>query len=970
MDAVSTSMPPPSGETNFSAFITTFGLLSLLYALFRRFNRISVSYLPGPPAQSFMLGNLPELFQSQAGEPDFKYQREYGGIVRIKGVFGEDRLLISDPKALQYIFHTSGYRFQKWPERTEISRVLMGRGLLWADGETHRRQRKVMLPGFGTTELKAFVPIFQKSAVELTMQWNDIVVSSPNQSAVFNVASWLSRATMDSIGEAAFDYQFGALSNTKNEFMEAYLGLMSDTLGCPPDSAIFMQTALPIWILQFMSKYSGRRNLVHARRTAEIANGVTRGLVKSKAEALLQGKGNKDILSLLVKANASENVGTKLTEEEMLAQMRTILLAGHETSATSMCWVLLELARHPDVQDRLRQEIRTTEMVIKARGDTDFAATDMENMPYLNAVLKESMRYHPALYQNYRQAVHDDILPLSKPIETSTGMINNIPIARGTKVILSIAAYHRNKEIFGEDADVYNPDRWLKPSDGSKKGPSVGMFSNLLTFSGGVRSCIGWKFALYEMQALTIEIVNNFQLSPTPDIERLRREACLVMLPTLEDEQLKGENLPLRISLAARDIWRRQPTGLQVVCSNIQLNIQLSSSLIVGNIGYVTVRLYPKRWLLTRYFSTETRASDSGESENIDHSDSIFSTKESAWDHVFANLDDYASRSLPSRREQRPHAKSVRRFSRRQTMTAREISAFDEIFNMIFDAASKHEDMKSRLASGSEARASDTAAFDNDASDLFTTLRRNSRVLKWTEEQDESLDRKKEEIDLCVNDAELLQWAQREVLGVFSDTSRTSQQSGVEAIPEQPEGDSKNNFTSSPPSSSPSATHIQTYPHLVAYLMRTFRDKYRDPYLALALFNQVRHRSLISYVFGCSTQVYNELIETKWSWFRDLKGVHDALEEMIVNGVQVDSRTRKLIDIVRREVGERNAWAEDLEVRGGEVWNILLRIEHFLSKSTSTKKGTLKWDEWKKQPLGDQDGDRWGFNKWLSSAEN
>ena len=74
-----------------------------------------------------------------------------------------------------------------------------------------------------------------------------------------------------------------------------------------------------------------------------------------------------------------------------------------------------------------------------------------------------------------------------------------------------------------------------------------------LSFAGGVRTCIGWKFALYEMLALTVEIINNFELNITPDIDRLRREACLVMLPTLEGEQLRGENLPLRVNLAARD---------------------------------------------------------------------------------------------------------------------------------------------------------------------------------------------------------------------------------------------------------------------------------------------------------------------------------------------------------------------------------------------------------------------------------
>jgi len=167
--------------------------------------------------------------------------------------------------------------------------------------------------------------------------------------------------------------------------------------------------------------------------------------------------------------------------------------------------------------------------------------------------IKESMRVHPAVYQNYRQAAHNDVLPLSKPINTTDGkVITKLPIPKGMKIILSIAAYNRNTEIFGEDAHIYNPDRWFRES-GEKKGPTLGVHGNLLTFAGGVRTCIGWRFALYEMLALTVEIINNFELFPTPDIDRLRREACLVMLPTLEGEQLKGENLPLRVAIAPRD---------------------------------------------------------------------------------------------------------------------------------------------------------------------------------------------------------------------------------------------------------------------------------------------------------------------------------------------------------------------------------------------------------------------------------
>ena len=100
--------------------------------------------------------------------------------------------------------------------------------------------------------------------------------------------------------------------------MKAYFGLMhvthviysrtrkltiyrSDTLGSPPKSAIFIQTIFPVWVLQIMAKFSRARNLVHARYTAELANEVTRQLVRSKAEALLEGKGKKDILTLLGK---------------------------------------------------------------------------------------------------------------------------------------------------------------------------------------------------------------------------------------------------------------------------------------------------------------------------------------------------------------------------------------------------------------------------------------------------------------------------------------------------------------------------------------------------------------------------------------------------------------------------------------------------------------------------------------------
>ncbi len=76
---------------------------------------------------------------------------------------------------------------------------------------------------------------------------------------------------------------------------------------------------------------------------------------------------------------------------------RTLLLAGHETSATSTLWILLELARHPDVQDRLRSEIRAVEHAVHGRGDSEFTSKDFESMTYTTAVMKEAMRLHPGV---------------------------------------------------------------------------------------------------------------------------------------------------------------------------------------------------------------------------------------------------------------------------------------------------------------------------------------------------------------------------------------------------------------------------------------------------------------------------------------------------------------------------------------------------------------------------------------------
>jgi Mtf2-like protein len=243
---------------------------------------------------------------------------------------------------------------------------------------------------------------------------------------------------------------------------------------------------------------------------------------------------------------------------------------------------------------------------------------------------------------------------------------------------------------------------------------------------------------------------------------------------------------------------------------------------------------------------------------------------------------------------------------RRQTMSNQELIAFEDMFNIVFTAANER-----RLAEDGA-----TAAFNIDTrtplGDFLKNLSKHPRVRLKGENTE--LDKLKEQLALCQSDYAMLEWAEREVFGPSIRAAEAARAAASEGKP-------------SPP-------HLQPplYPHLLATLMSTARERYDDPHLALALFEHARNLSPLSYIFGCTTPAYNELLETRWDSFRDLRGVHAALEEMRANGVSPDSRTRALVDDVRREVGARTIWLEESETGSGEVWTMLKEIERLVAR--------------------------------------
>ncbi|KAF9235250.1 cytochrome P450 [Melanogaster broomeanus] len=531
--------------------------LALIYFVFKRLTRSSLPDICGPKSSSFLLGNLVELYQGPACETDFRWQRLYGNVIRFKGAFGEDQLMITDPKALQRIFSTSGYLYPKAEDHRVLSQILLGPGVAWAEGDVHKRQKKVIVPAFGGPESKALLTIFTRCAESVSAKWIDIIGDSSDEKVILNVHAWLSRATLDAIGEAGFDVQFGAIRGDEHPLRRVYDNMMNDIFNFPSVPQIFLQAVskyIPVVVLKGMTKYGSNPRFQRMRDLQNVGNEVAKELVQEKAESLLQSKGSRDVFTLLVKANMDADAKNKLTEEELLAQMRTILFAGHETTSNTVSWALLELARHPKVQSRLRAEIRITQAAIHARGGSHFTIADFEAMPYTTAVMKEVLRYRCVTYHAMRVASRDDVLPLSQPITTESGdVLKEVPVPKGTRIVASLAAYNRITELWGEDAHEFNPDRWLEGIANGQKQVPIGVYSNLMTFLAGVRSCVGWRFSIIEIQAFLVELVGKFEFGMTDKAARIRGGPCVVMVPTVEGDADGVAQLPLAVSIATWD---------------------------------------------------------------------------------------------------------------------------------------------------------------------------------------------------------------------------------------------------------------------------------------------------------------------------------------------------------------------------------------------------------------------------------
>ncbi|KAJ6568677.1 cytochrome P450 [Mycena capillaripes] len=501
--------------------------------------------VPGPESDHLFLGNRLQIFTSVEDDQEGLWTAQYGRTVRINTFLGFSQLFTTDTKAVQHIFSNSDV-YQKPAMRRYFLGRVAGPGVLVAEEDVHKKQVRINCanPAFGPAEVRALTGIFVENGDQLRDLWGDRAAQSGGI-ALVNVIPDFSTATLDIIGQAGFKYDFHSLGadskGRRDELHEAFA-----TISAAGDRAGLMdvlkgEVPLLRWPRKKIDKVIDNSQAVMRR--------IGQGLLRDSKQKIALGisvdsVASRDLLSLLVRANTTEDIpeAQRLSDEDVLAQVPTFLVAGHETflNSTAATWALFALAENREIQTRLRDEVLTVD-------NENPSMDELNALYYLDCVVRETLRAHAPVVASFRVAMRDDVIPLGTPYTDRTGTVHEtIRLTKGQTVVVPILALNRDPAIWGLDAQQFIPERWERSPSISTSIP--GLWSQMLTFLGGPRACIGYRFSLVELKALLFTLVRGLEFElAVPAAEIGRVSMALVQQPIVRRDRAAGAQMPLLI---------------------------------------------------------------------------------------------------------------------------------------------------------------------------------------------------------------------------------------------------------------------------------------------------------------------------------------------------------------------------------------------------------------------------------------
>lgn len=387
------------------------------------------------------------------------YGRRYGDCF-VVGSKSNPVVYLSHPEAIQTIFTADPQLFETG-RANGILRFLLGENsLLLLDRDRHARQRRLLMPPFHGDRMRTYGELICDVAQAVTAQWQ------PGESVA--IRSYMQDITLQVILQAVFGLHRGE----RYEELRQRIGTLLDNMGTPFSAFfVFFRSLQRDW-----GPWSPWGRFIRQREQ------IDRLLYDEIRDRKQAGDfSGTDILTMLM--SARDEAGQAMTEQELRDELMTLLVAGHETTASALSWAMYWIHSQPDVRDKLREELASL-----GANPNPIA---ISQLPYLNAVCQETLRIYPI-------AITTSVRILKAPLK-----IGDYEFEPGTVLFPCIYLTHQREELYPEPKR-FKPDRFLQQQYSPYE---------YLPFGGGNRRCIGAAFAQFEMKLVLATILSRFELT-------------------------------------------------------------------------------------------------------------------------------------------------------------------------------------------------------------------------------------------------------------------------------------------------------------------------------------------------------------------------------------------------------------------------------------------------------------------------
>ncbi|MEH2070552.1 MAG: cytochrome P450 [Nostoc sp.] len=425
------------------------------------------------------------------------FAKIYGDTFTIKSSRSDNAIVyFSKPEALEQIFTADSSYFEVGRGNTGLGFLLGDRSFMLTDGVRHQRQRQLLAPPFHGERMRAYGEDIRKVTRQVSHDWQ---IGKP-----FKIRESMQEITLRVILQVVFGLEEGERFEELRRSLSDLLDFMTSPLMSSAFFFRFMQKDFGTWspwgwILRQRQKID---RLIY-------------GLIRERrAES---DKNRQDILSLMMAARYDDGQG--MSDEELHDELMTLLVAGHETTASALTWAFYWIDSLPEVREKLLRELET----FCVNSDLSIIA----KLPYLTAVCQETLRIYPITMNAFLRIV-------KTPIE-----IMGYKLPQGTVILPSIYLAHHRQEVYPQP-NQFKPERFL----GRQYSPY-----EYLPFGGGNRRCIGMAFAQYEMKIVLATVLSEFQLSltnkrPVRPVRRGLTIAAPAGMRMIVTPQVKRANTP------------------------------------------------------------------------------------------------------------------------------------------------------------------------------------------------------------------------------------------------------------------------------------------------------------------------------------------------------------------------------------------------------------------------------------------